>query len=167
MNADAPLLCPCDQQMTSSRQWALNRGRPLLRGRAPQLVSTGPDWASTQQAQLWICPSSAPRSRALSPVAPLCSPRVRDHTPWTSLKCAPVWSPLWHAETRYPCRNLDVSGIFKPMTDPGCWKWLPLSVSSFICSSCNALKGWTQLEKPCLSPQIKETERGSLFRNAD
>lgn len=117
LNAD---LCSCDPQMTSSRPWALNRARPLLRGRGPPPASTDPDWALIQQAQPWTCPSWAPLSRGPCPVAPLYSPHVRDHTPWTSLKCVPVWSPHWHAET-HQVLNLAVT-----------WGGgLPLSVSSF------------------------------------
>lgn len=99
LNADASVLCSCDPQTTSWRRRVLSRVRPPLRGRAPQPVFTDPDWASTQPARPWSCPSSAPPSRGPCPAAPLCSPRVRAHTPWISSRCVPVWSPRWPAET--------------------------------------------------------------------
>lgn len=97
------ILWSCDHQMTLLRRWALSRARPLLRGQAPQLDSTGLDWASTRSAQPSISPSWAPLSQGPWPEAPLCSPHVRDHTPWISLRCVPVWSPHWHAND---CWNL-------------------------------------------------------------
>lgn len=114
--------------MTSWRRWDLSRAPPPLRGQAPQPVSTDPDSASTQPAWPSILPSSAPPSRGLCREAPLCSPPVRDHTPWISLRCVPVWSPRWHAET---CCNPWMS--VRPGVNP---RWgsrslepLPLSVS--------------------------------------
>lgn len=141
--------------MTSWRRWALSRAPPPLRGQAPQPVSTDPDSASTQPARPSILPSSAPPCRGLCREAPLCSPPVRDHTPWISLRCAPVWSPRWHAET---CCNPWTS--VRPGVNP---RWgsrslepLPLSVSFFISAS---LKGRTRGDVGGL--QMKGTRRGS------
>lgn len=100
LNANVSILC-LYPQMTSLRRWALNQVRPLLRGQAPPPASTDPDWALTQQVQPSICPSWAPLCQDLCPAVPLCSPHVRDHTPWTSLKCVPAWSPHWLAESRW------------------------------------------------------------------
>lgn len=104
VNTDSNMLCcllllSCDPQMISSRLWALNRAHPLLSAPAPRRGSTDPDWASTRPARPWTCPSSAPPCLALCRGAPLSWPLDRDHTPWTSLKCVPVWSPRWLADT--------------------------------------------------------------------
>lgn len=107
-------------QMTSLRRWDLNRAPPPLRGQGPRPVSTDPDSASTQPARPSILPSSAPLSQGLCPEAPLCSAPVRDHTPWISLRCVPVWSPRWHAET---CCNPTVAWMsVRPAIDPR-WEW--------------------------------------------
>lgn len=171
INTDITFLCSCDPQMTSSRPWALSRVRPHLRGRAPRPVSTDPDWASTRQAQRLICPSSAPLSQGPCPVALLCSPHVRDHTPWTSLKCAPVWSPRWHAET-LAVTWMSVR-VLKPFADPGCrqcrcLEWLPLSVSSLSLFQlyCTGRVNGNMKSNACQLRLRRHREEG-FFRTAD
>lgn len=146
--------------MTSLRRWDLNRAPPPLRGQGPQPVSTDPDWASTRPARPSISPSSAPLSRGLCPEAPLCSPPVRDHTPWISLRCAPAWSPRWHAET---CCNPTGTSTVSQAGDRSAGERVGVR-SLFLCLSplylcCAEWKNgmW------CQWPQIKGTRRGSPF----
>lgn len=146
-------------QMTSSRRWDLNRAPPPLRGQGPQPVSTDPDSASTQPARPSILPSSAPLSRGLCPEAPLCSPPVRDHIPWISLRCAPVWSPRWHAETW--CNPTVAWMSVKPTIDPRwespCLEPLPLSVSSL-----SLLHWMEELEVTSVAFRIRGHAEGAL-----
>lgn len=147
-------------QTTSSRRWASNRVRPPPRGRAPPPGSTDPDWASTRPARPSTCPSWAPLCRAPCRAAPPCWPHVRDRTPWTSLKCAPAWSPRWLAETQ--------SHVSLAVTPRGIQAhyWSEVSAFRVMSSSCLllslvqlflALEGWRD------SPQVKGRSTGELF----
>lgn len=79
--------------------------------------------------------SSLPGS--LSGSSPLLTPRQGSHTMDFFEMCASLITTLarWDLSSPEPRFNLDVSGVFRLITDLGCrecrrWEWLPLSVSS-------------------------------------
>lgn len=86
----------CLLQMTSLSR---NPARPLPSAPARPPGSTDHASALTLRPLPWRCRSWAAHCLALCRAAHQCWRRARAATPWTSLRCVPVSSPHWHAET--------------------------------------------------------------------
>ena len=114
--------------------------------------------------------SSLPGS--LSGSSPQLTPRQGSHTMDFFEMCASLITTLarWGLLTPDARCNLDVSGVFKPTADAGRWECRCLSDFLFLSPLFTCVpvvfhrKGEWKCEKRCLSPQIKETQRGSLLQ---